>query len=91
LHIVKLITLVAVLIELEMLVYNYKQHVEDIHLLLLVVLKHQLRHFVLLIKLIQHVLSLQQQQLVKLYILELGLEIIMMQIVTNLRLVALLI
>jgi hypothetical protein len=90
LPIVKHIILVAVLIELEMLVYNCKQHVEVIHLLLLVVFRHQLQHIVFqLLLLIPHVRLLQLLLLVKLFIL--ALEIIAMQIVTDLRLVALLI
>jgi hypothetical protein len=65
LHIVKLITLVVVLIEMEILVYNYKKHVEDIHLLLLVVLRLQILNFVFLIQRIIHVLLLPQPLLVK--------------------------
>jgi hypothetical protein len=82
--IVKLITLVVVLIELEMLVYNYKKHVEDIHLLLLVVLRHQLRHFAFLTQRIINVLLLPQPLLVKQYILDM--VITMMLIAVNLNL-----
>jgi hypothetical protein len=80
--------LVAVLIEPEMLVSNYKLLVEVILVqLLLDVHISLLHHFALLIKLIHHVLLPQQLQLVKQYILEV--EITALLVVINSRLDAL--
>jgi len=83
--IVKHTIVVVVLIELEMLVFNYKLLVEVILVQLLLDAHTSLQHhFALLIKLITHVLLLQLQQLVKLFILEL--EITVIQIAINSRL-----
>jgi hypothetical protein len=70
-----------------MLVFNYKLLVEDIHLLLLVVYRHLLQHFAFqLVQLRLHVLLLQLLLLVKQFILEL--DITLMLIAINSRLVA---